>query len=149
MPSRKAVTEKADALVLAQIIVQRLSNNLTDEEALNAPSALELWGAGRYYAKDQIVRDDEGNLYRIVNEISKSIESQPPNAEGMLAVYRPIVRGHEGTLEDPIPWVYGMDCRAGKYYGYKDAVYLCMGDMIPCVWAPDTAGMWQWERVGG
>lgn len=23
------------------------------------------------------------------------------------------------------------------------------GDMIPCTWPPDTAGMWQWVLVSG
>ncbi len=72
---------------------------------------------------------------------------QPTHGEGMLAVYRPIDTTHAGTLEDPIPWVYGMDCTSGLYYSYNAAVYLCKADMKPCVWAPGTAGLWQWEAV--
>lgn len=76
-------------------------------------------------------------------------EHQPPHGEGMLAVYRPIDEGHAGTLEDPIPWVYGMDCHAGTYFSYNGHIYLVAegGDMIPCVWPPDTAGLWQWVLV--
>ena len=32
-------------------------------------------------------------------------------------------------------------------YRYEDKTYLCKGDMIPCVWTPGTAGLWQWEAV--
>lgn len=76
-----------------------------------------------------------------------AMEHQPPHGEGMLAVYRPIDKAHTGTQEDPIPWVYGMDCTAGLYYSYNGVVYLCKADMKPCVWAPGTAGLWQWEAV--
>ena len=62
----------------------------------------------------------------------------------MLAIYRPIDREHTGTPEDPIPWANGMDCLAGLYYSYEGAVYWVAegGDMTPCVWAPDTPGLW-------
>ena len=32
-------------------------------------------------------------------------------------------------------------------YSYNGVVYLCKADMKPCVWAPGTAGVWQWEAV--
>ncbi len=87
-----------------------------------------------------------GQCYRVVQEV-KPIESQPPGADGMLAVYRPIDKEHAGTLKDPIPWVDGMDCFKDKYYSNEGKVYLCKQDMTPCVWAPGTAGVWQWEVV--
>ena len=95
----------------------------------------------------QIINDG-GQLYSVVQNVTP-IESQAPHDEGMLTIYRPIEPGHEGTLEDPIPWVYGMDCYAGKYYSYNDKVYRVAegGDMIPCVWEPGTEGLWQWEEV--
>lgn len=67
----------------------------------------------------------------------------------MLAIYRPIDQAHAGTLEDPIPWVYGMDCLAGTYYSYNGHTYKVAdgGTMTPCVWPPDTAGMWQWVLI--
>lgn len=88
-------------------------------------------------------------LYRIKQTELVSVESQPPEAEGMLAVYSPINPSHSGTVDDPIPWVYGMDCYAGKYYSYSGKVYKVAvgGDMAPCIWAPDTPDFWQWEEV--
>ena len=40
-----------------------------------------------------------------------------------------------------------MNCEEGKYYSYEGKTYLCKQTMTPCVWAPGTAGLWQWEEV--
>ena len=89
-----------------------------------------------------------GQLYRVAQPVTPQAH-QPPDMDGMLAIYRPIDEGHAGTAEDPIPWVYGMDCMARNYYSYNGAIYLVAdgGNMIPCTWPPDTAGMWQWEKI--
>lgn len=70
-----------------------------------------------------------------------------PARRGMLAVYRPLVQGHAGTLKDPIPWASGMDVDEGKYYSFSGKTYLAKADMKPCVWPPGTSGLWQWELV--
>ena len=124
---------------------------LTDAQALSIQRDLyPVWPEGvnadGQYVKGQVVADN-GGLYRVMQPAVTPVENQPPHGEGMLAVYSPIVEGHAGTKEDPIPWVYGMDCYNGKYYSYEDKLYLCTGDMIPCVWAPGTEGVHQWEEV--
>ena len=85
---------------------------------------------------------------RVAQEVTPQAQ-QTPGMDGMLAIYRPIDEGHAGTLEDPVPWVYGMDCLAGTYYSYNGDIYLVEpgGNMIPCTWPPDTAGMWQWKKI--
>lgn len=126
------------------------ATTLTDEQAMNMASTFPVWPEGvnsdGQYVEGQIVQD-EGQIYRVMQPTVTPLENQPPHAEGMLAVYRPIEVEHTGTIEDPIPWVYGMDCYTGKYYSYEGKVYLCKGDMIPCVWTPGSAGLWQWEEV--
>ena len=123
---------------------------LTDEQALGMASVFPAWpewvNAGGQYVQGQVVQD-EGQLYRVMQETVTPLENQPPHGEGMLAVYRPIEVEHAGTMEDPIPWVYGMDCHTGKYYSYEDKLYLCTGNMIPCTWAPGSEGVYQWEEV--
>jgi len=141
---REVVEEKAAVLLLSQIIVQRQSGLLKDAEALTAPSAFEIWAPDMSYSAEQII-SHEGSLYRVKQNISQSVAHQPPGASGMLAVYSPIVRGHDGTQADPIPYIYGMDCRAGKYYIFEDTLYLCAADMIPCTWPPGSPGVWQWQ----
>lgn len=134
----------------AKLYVQA-ATDVPDETALEMPDLFKTWEevleAGETVAENSIINDG-GTLYRVVAEGGVlPQEHQPPHGEGMLAVYRPIDTAHTGTLEDPIPWVYGMDCTEGLYYSYNATVYLCKANMTPCVWAPGTAGVWQWEAV--
>lgn len=143
--------EKAEAFINELVT---LRNNLTDEQALQAPNLFPAFPRGvnekGEYEKNQIILDETNNiLYRIQLDGVKPLESQPPHGEGMLAVYRPIEVAHAGTLDDPIPWVSGMDCLEGKYFSYEGHIYKVAvgGSMIPCVWTPGTEGIWQWEKV--
>lgn len=138
-------------LRVAAMAFAATATTIPDTQALEMPDLFPTWeqvlaedaklAAGRVISKD-------GQLYHIEQAVTPQ-EHQPPDGEGMLAIYRPINPEHAGTADDPIPWVYGMDCHAGKYYSYKGAVYMVAegGDMIPCTWPPDTAGMWQWVKV--
>jgi len=134
----------------AKLYVQA-ATDVPDETALEMPDLFKTWeevlAAGQNVAQNAIINDG-GTLYRVVAAGGVlPQEHQPPHGEGMLAVYRPIDTAHAGTLEDPIPWVYGMDCTEGLYYSHDATVYLCKANMTPCVWAPGTAGLWQWEAV--
>ena len=126
------------------------ATTVTDAQALKMASTFPVWPAGvngdGQYVQVQVVQD-EGQLYRVMQPTVTPLENQPPHGEWRLAVYRPIEVEHEGTLEDPIPWVYGMDCYNGKYYSYEDKLYLCTGDMIPCTLAPGAEGVHQWEEA--
>ena len=128
------------------------------EAAAKAEAMTAIWAwafmasalaAGEKLAEGTILKDG-AVLYRVVQAGGVTPqEHQPPHGEGMLAVYRPIDQSHAGTLEDPIPWVYGMDCHAGVYFSYQGHIYQVAegGDMVPCVWAPGTAGLWQWVLI--
>lgn len=126
------------------------ATSLTDTVALSIPDLLPTWeellAAGNQVAAGVcLVHDDQ--TYRVVQDVTP-LESQPPDMDGMLAIYRPIDREHAGTLSDPIPWVYGMDCYSGKYYVHNGQTYLAKMDMLPCVWEPGSAGTeGQWEAV--
>ena len=128
------------------------ATTLTDAQALEMPDLFPVWETvlteGAKLAAGRVISKD-GQLYHIEQAVTP-IESQPPDGEGMLAIYRPINPEHAGTADDPIPWVYGMDCHVGKYYSYEGAVYMVAegGDMIPCTWPPDS-GIWQWVLVSG
>lgn len=140
----------AQLAVASRLYVQNTSEDIPDEQALKMPDLFKTWeevlAAGVQLKANSIVNDG-GTLYRVAQAVTPQ-ESQPPHGEGMLAVYRPIdAESHAGTLEDPIPWVYGMDCYTDKYYSYNGVTYLCKGDMIPCTLEPGSAGLWQWEAV--
>lgn len=127
------------------------STAIPDSYALDMSDLFPTWAAvladGEELPEGRVLNDG-GQLYRVVQAVTPQAH-QAPHDEGMLAVYRPIDREHAGTADDPIPWVYGMDCHAGKCYRYNGKVYQVAegGDMIPCTWPPDTPGMWQWEEV--
>lgn len=138
-------------VVAAVCAFAAISTEIPDASALEMSTLFPAWEEvleqGAELAQGRVISDN-GRLYRVLQTVTPQAH-QAPHDDGMLAVYRPIDRTHAGTLEDPIPWVYGMDCYAGTYYSYSGAVYRVAdgGDMIPCTWPPDTAGMWQWEAV--
>lgn len=143
-------TEEEQATIMVRSMAA-VATNLTDAVALSISDILPAWdellAAGNQVAAGVCLVHD-GQTYRVVQDVTP-IESQPPGGDGMLAVYRPINREHAGTMADPIPWVSGMDCVEGKYYGYNGKTYRVAegGTMSPCVWPPDTPDMWQWEVV--
>ena len=143
----KAEAEQTQAA--AKLYVQAIDTTIDDVTALSMPDFFKTWqevlNEGKELAANRIINKD-GTLYRVVQAVNPA-EMQPPDAEGMLAVYRPIQDGHTGTADDPIPYIYGMDTTEGSYYRYDNKIYLCNSTMTPCVWPPDTAGLWQWTEV--
>ncbi len=111
------------------------------------------WAAGVLYEAGQRIVHD-GVAYEVKQTVTAQAH-QPPGSEGLLAVYRPISADPDsgvepdGTLANPVPFLTGMDVADGKYYSYNGRTYLAKADMKPCVWPPDTAGLWQWEVTGG
>ena len=125
------------------------ATDIPDEQALEMPDLFYTWDevleAGELLEANTILNLG-GQLYRVVQPVTPQAH-QRPDSEGMLAIYRPIDETHAGTEDDPIPFVYGMDTEQGKYYSYNGKLYLCNLTMAPCVWPPDTAGLWQWTEV--
>lgn len=119
-----------------------------DETALTLAPICAEWKPNMTYEAGEIL-NHEGQAYRVMQKVDISLEGQPPGAEGMLAVYRPLNTENSGTIDDPIPFVSGMDVYNGKYYSYNGKLYLAKADMLPCTWAPGTSGLWQWEEVVG
>ena len=119
------------------------ATDIPDEQALEMPDLFKSWD--EVLAANTVLNLD-GQLYRVVQAVTPQAH-QRPDSEGMLAIYRPIDETHAGTEDDPIPFVYGMDTEQGKYYSYNGKLYLCNLTMAPCVWPPDTAGLWQWTEV--
>ena len=110
------------------------------------------WAAGQTYAKGYRLAH-KGIVYEVMQEVA-AIENQPPDAAGMLAVYRPLSvdpeTGEEpdGSREHPFAFLYGMDVKNGSYYSYEGKLWLAKADMPACVWTPGTEGLWQWEEAG-
>lgn len=161
-PAAEAARAQAAALAEAgQIIMPRLQRQAAQAEAFS-PAELstlaraglfEEWAPGREYAAGQRIAH-EGRAYEVQMSLTAQAH-QAPDAEGMLAVYRPISAdpdsGEEpqGGPDSPIPFILGLDVLAGKYYSHEGLIYLAKADMIPCVWPPDSPGLWQWEAANG
>ena len=110
------------------------------------------WAAGQTYAKAYRLAH-KGIVYEVMQEVT-ALENQPPDATGMLAVYRPLSvdpeTGEEpdGSREHPFAFLYGMDVTKDSYYTYEGKLWLAKADMPACVWTPGTEGLWQWEEAG-
>lgn len=145
-------TVETQAVTFARVMARTMTT-ISDADALTMPDILPTWqsylDAGEQIPAGVCVMHN-GQCYRQVQSAAVTPQAhQPPGSDGMLAVYRPIEREHAGTLADPIPWVSGMDCYAGKYYSYNGHIYRVAdgGTMKPCVWYPGMPDVWQWELV--
>ena len=146
----RLATEKFGALLsTTKLLAQSAAPTMPDAMALAVvealPEAFPAWSAGKQYTANEVVLR-EGKPYRVVQAVTAQAH-QTPSSAGMLAIYRPISLAAAGTESDPIAFVNGMNARTGQYFTYEGKLYLCKGDMIPCVWTPGSAGLWQWEFV--
>ena len=135
---------------MARSYIQKASFG-TEEFALFANAGLfDEWAPDVQYSKGFRLMCD-GIVYEVQQDVL-SVESQPPFAAGMLAVYRPLSvdpeTGEEpdGSREHPYAFLYGMDVTKDSYYSYEGKLWLAKADMPACVWVPGTEGLWQWEE---
>lgn len=143
-PAPEQIAYETQNALMQRVVAQAIPDD-DDATALALSPICPEWRDGVHYEAGEIVNHD-GQPYRVVQAVD-SLEHQPPGAEGMLAIYRPLNPDHAGTLDDPIPFVNGMDVYSGKYYSFNGKTYLAKADMIPCTWDPGTEGLWQWEEV--
>lgn len=143
-PTVEQIAYETQNTLMQRVVAQAIPVD-DDATALALSPICPEWQAGTHYESGEIV-NHEGQAYRVVQSVD-SLEHQTPGAEGMLAIYRPLNTENTGTVDDPIPYVYGMDVYNGKYYSFNGKTYLAKSDMTPCVWDPGTPGLWQWELV--
>lgn len=65
--------------------------------------------------------------YQTLQYINIVLENQTPDI--VYSLYAIINEEHEGTLDDPIPYVQQMAIEKGKYYIQYDVVYIAIQDM--------------------
>lgn len=107
------------------------------------------WKPNTNYVANQRIQY-EGIVYKVVQNVY-SLEHQKPGSEGRLAIYSPLCNSYDdardGSRSNPYIFFLGMEVTEGKYYQYNGTVYVANAYMNPCVWAPGTAGVWQWAEV--
>lgn len=153
-----AAKREADAVLAAKSrvnMVQTMSFTSAEFSLLAKAELFPVWTAGETYPQGRRIQH-EGIVYEVVAADGVTAEAhQPPNGEGMLAVYRPLSVDPEtgtepdGTQDNPYIFIYGMDVEKDSYYSYNGKLYKAETDMPACVWPPDTAGLWQWTEVTG
>ena len=153
---KQAAVSQANAVLEAKSranLVQTASFTAAEFSLLVKAELFPVWTAGETYPQGRRIQH-EGIVYEVVAADGVTAEAhQPPNGEGLLAVYRPLSTDPEtgetptGTQDDPIPFTYGMDVVKDKYYSYNGKLYKANLTMPACVWPPDTAGLWQWTEV--
>ena len=161
-PTKEDLSKRAAAEARAQsstILMARMRADMVQTGAFAAAEFATFakaglfadWAAGQTYAKGYRLAH-KGIVYEVMQEVT-AIENQPPDASGMLAVYRPLSVDPEtgdepdGSREHPYAFIYGMDVTKDSYYSYEGKLWLARADMPACVWVPGTAGLWQWEEV--
>lgn len=155
--SLKAAGENTAALLSlsfkAQIVQDRAAgtNAVSDAMILKSAEIIEYDGF-----KDNHSYDTIGEIFKYDDLHFEVIAKHTSNATAYpvkttFAYYRLIELSATGTLDDPIPYPEGagivVNVVKGKYYSYRGETYLAKADMPNCVYPPDTAGLWQWEKI--
>lgn len=150
--------EEKSAVLLAmtfktQIVQDRAAgtNVISDAMILKSAGVIdypEYEDAHAYNTVGEIIKYN-GRYYEIIAAHTSNAVSYP--VETTFAYYRLVEIAASGTIDDPIPYPETagivVNVVSGLYYSYKGAVYLAKADMPNCVYPPDTAGLWQWEKV--
>ena len=141
-----AAKSQANSIIAAAMqrsAVQTMSFSAAEFKVMAKAKLFDEWEAGASYTAGQRISYD-GVVYEVVQDVTAQSHQTPASA-GMLAIYRPLSldetgEEHAGTLEDPIPWVYGMTVKANKYYSYDEKTYQAVQAQNPSIWTPGSAG---------
>jgi len=100
---------------------------LTDNEALSVKELYPRW-------EDKVNTTIEAGYITLYNDnlwrarqTHTALEIYPPSLD-TASLYEVIVKTHEGTMEDPIPYTPPMEIYEGKYYTQFDVLYKCTRD---------------------
>lgn len=117
----------------AKIVLKAQTRQVTtfsSNEALKIKDLFDDWidytaDGAENLKKGQIVKTTDG-LWRVRQE-HKAQKHYPPSIH-TASLYERIVKDHEGTQDDPIPYAPPMEIFNGKYYTQDGVLYLCNRD---------------------
>jgi uncharacterized membrane-anchored protein YjiN (DUF445 family) len=119
------ITQIVDTIQETSKKINRI--DLTDNEALSVKDFYPTWeskiGDNVEQGYKMLYND---NLWR-VRQNHMVMEHYPPSL-ATAALYEVIEEQHEGTIEDPIPYVPPMEIFNGKYYIHNGVKYRCTRD---------------------
>lgn len=121
-----AKVNESQAIVFA---VTAEAGGIDEQTAVKHKENFKEWEEDTHYLVGNMRRalDAEGeeHLYKCKSEHT-SQKIYPPYLA--VAEWDVIDLEHAGTIEDPIPFVTGMEVFNGKYYTYEEVLYLCIRD---------------------
>lgn len=119
------ITQMAEAIQETSKKINRI--NLTDNEALAVKDFYPTWQSKIGDNVEQGYKMRYGdNLWKVrQNHLIQKI--YPPSLD-TASLYEVIEEQHEGTMEDPIPYVPPMEIFNDKYYTQYDVKYRCTRD---------------------
>ena len=108
--------------------LEKAVTSLSDEDALEVPSMFKKWGPDMVVEEgDRLYYAPNKTLYKVKPGQGHTTQSDwRPDITP--ALYEPVVLGHAGTLEDPIPAIAGMTYVKDLYYldGSNGKTYICI-----------------------
>lgn len=101
------------------------SLDLSNNDTIKYKDYLPDWNdyVGKSLPKDFKFRYNN-QAYKTLQYINVVLDNQTPDI--VYSLYKVINEEHEGTLEDPIPYVQQMAIEKGKYYIQYDVVYIAI-----------------------
>lgn len=129
--TRKPTVPVPDTRAAVEDYVVRTMNartDMDDDEAIANSVLVYDWAhyLDGSLKKGQVVSYG-GSLYRVQQEVPVVLADQYPSIN-TAALYESINVIHEGTVEDPIPYVPPMEIFQGKYYSQDMVMYVCSRD---------------------
>lgn len=112
--------------------------NLTNSEALSLKDLYPRWESKIGKTIEQgFITLYGGNLWR-ARQTHTALEIYPPSLN-TASLYEVIEKEHEGTLEDPIPYMPPMEIFEGKYYVEEEETYKCTRSSSTAITHPLSA----------
>ena len=113
---------KSEALAY-RAAIEKGVQSLPKAVALTVPALHPAWAAGKQC--DAGTRwQYGGRLYEVNAGMGHVAQADwPPNKA--VSLFTPVDETHDGTADDPIPYVSGMVLEQGKYYTEGGVVYHC------------------------
>lgn len=102
--------------------IEELAQGLGDTEALSYKELYPEWAEGMECTLGMKLRR-HGRLYKVRQTHTAQAGWEPENA---VSLFMEINETHEGTIDNPIPYLGNMALVAGKYYTQDGVVYLCV-----------------------
>lgn len=116
--------KRYDAALRVKPLYQKGAQSLGDDEAILIKNIYPEWEVGvEYTARKKVMRN--GTLYRCLQAHTSQADWTP---DVVPSLWTAIDEEHKGTVNDPIPYVNGMELYAGKYYEQYGVVYYCNRD---------------------